>query len=75
VMRAQTMTLRSGNITSGMSGELAEISTVRVHNRQFEAIKNLSRLFRWENKMYIGVLTLKKPPKPDLRFHTNKAVK
>jgi CRP/FNR family transcriptional regulator, cyclic AMP receptor protein len=28
VARAQTMTLRSGNITSGMSGELAEISIV-----------------------------------------------
>ncbi len=28
VVRAQTMTLRSGNITSGMSGELAEISIV-----------------------------------------------
>jgi CRP-like cAMP-binding protein len=28
VDRAQTMTLRSGNITSGMSGELAEISIV-----------------------------------------------
>lgn len=28
VIRAQTMTLRSGNITSGMSGELAEISIV-----------------------------------------------
>lgn len=28
VARAQTMTLRSGNITSGMSGELAEISVV-----------------------------------------------
>ena len=28
VDRAQTLTLRSGNITSGMNGELAEISTV-----------------------------------------------
>ena len=28
VDRAQTLTLRSGNITSGMTGELAEISTV-----------------------------------------------
>ncbi len=28
VVRAQTMSLRSGNITSGMSGELAEISIV-----------------------------------------------
>ncbi len=30
VVRAQTMTLRSGNITSGMSGELAEISLVDI---------------------------------------------
>jgi CRP-like cAMP-binding protein len=30
VVRAQTMTLRSGNITSGMSGELSEISIVDI---------------------------------------------